>query len=557
MKLKNKLIALALSASLLGSTAALASCGGKKKKVSDTDQTLEVFATNAGYGIQWLVNLLYAFKEEDWVKEKYPNLEIPGLENGLADNIDSITIPADKVASGAGANTADIVISCQPANVQYNAKDSAGNGYFEELSSVYDSEVPGENGVKVKDKMDDVVYNQLLVTKSDGTSGYYAMPWIRGTTGFFYNKTRLESIVGKDYEVPRTTDEFISLAAVVDAEVKKKNKSDGAFVLDNVYLGGIPIIWWAQYEGYENYSKYWECKVYSEDIDDYIYSADIFKQQGRLKALEATQKLLGSKNNGDYVALTSHTDDFMQKQSFLVWGERGVFTNNGDWFLNEMSPYLKESQTIDMLRMPVISALVDKLTSVKTDAQLSLVVSYVDEDKTYEEAKAAYSTAGHGDLTQADYDKVFDARYMINRMSGHEIFIPSYANGKEVAKDFLRFMATDKAIRILTETGKGYVSPFNADVSDLYSQFNAVGKTHHDWMKHAIELPSLSSYRTYMFGGLNAWGKYSHSLGAAVAPYDKGAFRSAETLYNDIITTYTDNNGASFNLILVNSGLRK
>lgn len=556
MKLTHKLTALALSASLLGSTAVLTSCKSKKN-VPDTDQTLEVFATNAGYGIQWLVDLLNAFKEEDWVKEKYPNLQIPDLENNLVNCIDSVTIPADKVASGAGANSADLIISCQPANTQYNAKDSAGNGYFEELSDVYDSEVPGETGVKVKDKMDSVVYDQLLVTKSDGTSGYYAMPWIRGTTGFFYNKTRLESIVGADYELPRTTDEFISLAGVVDAAVKKQNKSDGAFVLDNVYLGGVPVMWWAQYEGYENYSKYWECKVYSEDIDDYIYSADIFKQQGRLEALDVMQKLLGADNNSDYVALTSHTDTFMTRQTYLAWGERGVFTDNGDWFLNEMSGYLREDQTVDMLRIPVISSLVDKLSSVNTDAQLSLVVSYVDEDKTYEEAKAAYSAAGHGDLTQADYERVFEARYIINRMTGHEIFIPSYANGKEVAKDFLRFMATDKAIRIFTKAGSGYVSPFNADVSDLYGEFNAVGKTHHDWMKHAVELPALSSYRTYMFGGLTAWGKYSHSLGSAVAPYDKGAFRSAETLYNDIITTYTANNGASFELILVNSGLRK
>lgn len=549
MKIKNRLISLLLATAVVGSASALVSCKGGKNAAADNDQTLEVFVTNAGYGTQWLVRLLKAFKEEEWVKEKYPNLEIPGLDNDLKDYMDSITIPADKVTSGGTVNTADLVISCQPANTQYNAKDSSGNGYFEELSSVYDSEVPGESGVKVKDKMDAVVYDALKVTRADGATGYYAMPWVRGMTGFFYNETRLKSLI-PDVVMPKTTDEFVALVKEADAKVKAQNSKDAAFLLDSIYLGGCPTVWWAQYEGFENYSDYWNCVVYDGETDEKNYSPDIFRQQGRLEALKVMEQVLGG---GEYVAKISYTNEFMQRQTKLVRGTDAVFTDNGDWIVNEMDG-VPGMQVMNLLKTPVVSAITDKLASVKTDAQLSLVVGFVDEEKTYDAAAEGYSAAGYGTLAESDYNRVFDARNMINRMQGHEMFVPAYATAKEVAKDFLRFTATDKAIRIFTAAGSGYVSPFNADVSDLYADFNAVGKTHHDWMKHAVELPAIASYRSAMFGGLTAWGRYSHSLGSAIAPVNAGERKTAQGIYNDIISDYTANNGAAFKLILTNAG---
>ena len=40
------------------------------------DNVLEVMIWDAGYGIQWCEDMLESFKEEPWVKEKYPNLVI-------------------------------------------------------------------------------------------------------------------------------------------------------------------------------------------------------------------------------------------------------------------------------------------------------------------------------------------------------------------------------------------------------------------------------------------------------------------------------------------------
>ena len=50
---------------------------GCAKKVPDTEDTLEIYIQELGYGKQWLYDAIELFKQEDWVKEKYPNLNIP------------------------------------------------------------------------------------------------------------------------------------------------------------------------------------------------------------------------------------------------------------------------------------------------------------------------------------------------------------------------------------------------------------------------------------------------------------------------------------------------
>ena len=80
MKLKRMsavVTALVLSAGML----LMVGCG---KKIDPSDpQTLQVYVYNAGYGYQWCEDILDAFKEEEWVKEKYPNLVIDFDKNEL------------------------------------------------------------------------------------------------------------------------------------------------------------------------------------------------------------------------------------------------------------------------------------------------------------------------------------------------------------------------------------------------------------------------------------------------------------------------------------------
>ncbi len=52
-------------------------------------------------------------------------------------------------------------------------------------------------------------------------------------------------------------------------------------------------VWWAQYEGVENYENFYRTRAYDESLDAYVEgSKEIFRQQGRLEALEVMDKLL-------------------------------------------------------------------------------------------------------------------------------------------------------------------------------------------------------------------------------------------------------------------------
>ena len=128
-KISAKIMSIALAVS---SCVAVTGCGGNK--VSDTDQTLQVYVFEAGYGTKWCTDMLDLFKEQAWVKEKYPNLEIPTPTiNDVSDFAESRLIAGEK------GNTFDLMFAI---NLDYN---TGPNGDFLDLTDVvYGSKVPGE-----------------------------------------------------------------------------------------------------------------------------------------------------------------------------------------------------------------------------------------------------------------------------------------------------------------------------------------------------------------------------------------------------------------------------
>lgn len=84
-----KAISAALAVTVGLSVCACGGGGGENsgKGEHDESQTLRIFTTNAGYGTAWLDALIAAFQEEDWVKEKYPNLYIPDYDKDASSKI--------------------------------------------------------------------------------------------------------------------------------------------------------------------------------------------------------------------------------------------------------------------------------------------------------------------------------------------------------------------------------------------------------------------------------------------------------------------------------------
>lgn len=501
----------------------------------NADQTLEIFVVNAGYGVNWLTDTIDAFKNETWVKEKYPNLKVlEPQKNTISGYVDS------KITGGLKTNSFDLLFSCQSVGSQYDKKDSSGKSYFEDLyAGVYDATIPGEN-VKVKDKMHDSVFEYSHVTLLDGQKAYYAMPWINGMMGFMYSQTKIEATLGEDYVMPRTTDEFVQCVSSLKTKLPA---GDASFIFagSTRYFNANFQVWWAQYEGMDQYVNFWN------GVDEEgVYSNSIFEQTGRLRALQVCESLVEKDLGYNHELCT--TGMYEEVQSKFLAGEAGVFMPVGDWLITESEGF-EITQEVRMLKAPVISSIVEKCSTVKTDAALAYVVQCVDEGKTYEQTKEGFT---FGDLSKGDFNRISSARNMMYRMTGHEAFIPSYAKGKEVAKDFLVFMASDKGIKSFMKSTYGLQTPYEYEATeDEYNAWCPLQQDHYDYLKTAKLLPPDNFFKLNYLGGLNPMVRCPAIL-SAFSVSNKKDRKSAQKVYEDDINYFDE---GTFNTILQKAGL--
>ena len=546
MKNAKKLITLCLA--LCVSFTTLLGGFGCNKTNNDSgpyaNETLEIFVVNAGYGRDWLYDTIDEFKKQDWVNEKYPNLKV--LEpswNTSSNFIDS------KITSGLKGNTIDLMFSCASVASQYEKKDSStGNYYFEDLDeSVFDATIPGEN-VTVKSKMNPQVYAQTNIILKDKSQVRFAMPWINGMMGFMYNQDKIDTVFGENYVMPRTTNEFVECVKTLKNDLPQfpgaQYEIDAPFIFAGMtrYFNANFQVWWAQYEGLSQYENFW-----NGVNEDGVFSNEIFAQTGRLRSLEVCESLVEKDLGYNHELCT--TGQYQEVQANFLAGRTGVFMPVGDWLITEAYG-MNITAEIRMMKTPVISSIVEKLSSIKTDEQLAYVVQCVDEQKDYETAKAGYKFGV--ELKKADYDYVKSARNMMYRMTGHEAFVPSYALGKEVAKDFLIFMASDIGIKAFGKSTYGHQTPYNYTPSEEeFNSYCPLQQDHHEYLKTAILLPPESIFKLNYMGGVNPMTKCPAIL-SAFAQTSKASRKSASKVYQDDINLYTE---GYFNMKLDLAGL--
>ena len=548
MKKMKRVLATAFALTLTAGSMTLASCGDK---VQDDNQTLEIFIENYGYGYSWLNEQIELFKEQDWVKEKYPNLNIPEI----AYNSES-SYAANKIISGKNSNSVDLFFSVAPAAGYYAKTDNSGALYFEDLTSFYDSKIPGEDKT-VKEKMLGDLVTMQHIEKFDGTKTYYAVPWVDGWMGIMYNKTLVDQYLGADYQLPRTTKEFLQMTTDIKAKNTKSGSGKAAtpFVTSSKvsYWTEILVTWWAQYEGVNGYNNFWNGV---NDLGE--RSSEVFAQKGRLRSLETLESLIGVKANNNHAEV--NTLEFTSAQAKLLLGE-GVMMPNGDWFESEMRETAAENPynyDITFMRVPVISSIVEKLeyrngTEYMSDETLATIIGAIDEGKDYAGTKAIVNG-----LSEKDYNKLVEARKVIYKNKGHEAFIPSYATAKDLAKDFLLFMATDVACENFIKVTNGCGVPYAYDVqtknATLYNSLPLMHKDRINIMNDAIKLMPLNSFRLVNYGGLTYFVK-TPLLDVAFTAKNEADRKTASEIYNEDIKFYTKSGGANWNSLLINAGL--
>ena len=528
---------------LSAGTLLAAGCGAK---IDPSDpQTLQVYVYNAGYGYQWCEDILDAFKQEDWVKTKYPELVIDFDKNELD------TFGGDQLSRGE-SNDYDLMFG-----QNLNSYMGPSGDVLDITESVYESEVPGE-GITVETKMNDSYLVSSAYNDIDASAEprYYMMPYAEGMTGIVYNETLLTEL---GFSVPNTTDELVGIMA----KVKAKNGEDKAYPYTtsfitsgaSAYVTYLINTLWAQYEGSDEYINFFN----GIDSETNSLSPEIFRQQGRLEALKVIESIMAY-DNGYTVSAGTDRAAYMTAQTQLLMGTHGLFMANGDWYDNEMRSTAEglgdQACVIKLMKTPVISAIRSKTPSITSDKMLSDVVAAIDGGAT-----------SYSGVDDTDFQTVLKARTTIYSIGpGHTAVIPKHAAAKEVAIDFLRYMATDKANAIYCRATRGASLPFNYDpqVKDaqLFSELSVFQqerlKYFYNYQTEITTLPAASSFPLVRYGGLSEWASCSGRAAYEIAQKgaDKGDYDSvAERIFYTDIDYWTEDGNRRWNTCRSNAGL--
>lgn len=468
---------------------ATASCSlfGCAKPVDNSENTIEVLIYNAGYGIKWFDEIASDF-------EKITDYDIVTKEVASNDNFESI------LRAGGNNTTTDLLIVCDAFGryIDFGSKMVSGYEYcLEPLDDVYNYTPEGESrtiGEKMwKDYRESYLFDVEIGGKQE--QHYYVAPWASGFTGLIYNK-QVYADAGLT-STPRTSTELLEYA---DA-IKASGKYAFYYSSDSGYWEYLFNTWWGQYEGLKGVDNFYNAKISDSAIPDPVSSMGIFDQKGILESLKAVAACLDPSKG--YAESTVESLDYATVQARFLTG-RGGMMPNGDWLENEMKKLSNiDTSNILPMRTPVISAIADKLSFASEnetlrETNLRALVDYADGKELPTYADEA--------TVKADAAIVAAARKVTYTIgNSHQVAIPVYATAKEGAKEFLKFMYSDKNLAKYMNLTSGSMLPFDIDYKNVdgYNEFSEFAKTKleimndSDWMLFA---PGV--YRTCYTGNL-------------------------------------------------------
>ena len=410
----------------------LCACGGGENfqsEVVDLENdilsgTLNLRVWDGGYGLKWLDNVIVEFNE------KYPDVEID-----VDESTERQQVFGDVTGKG---NKYDVIFS-----------ESILADYAEEclepIDEVYNYTNKGESQ-SVKDKIIPLYLNYL-----NNRGHYYQIPSYVGAYGIVYNGDHIP-----DSDVPVTTEELKALCNKLKSSVKP-------FIFSGEtgtnYWNYLYSTWYAQYEGRDAYSAALSGQIIENG--EYKYDPKSTYLDGGLKAMQVCEDLLWYENNN---IVTSSTGlQFIIAQRDFLKGQAAMMYN-GSWLFNEMELMFPDGPESDfkMMKVPVISAITEKCTTISNDAELSALVKAIDAGET------ALTGTGY-EVNEADFATVKAARsFFYAGSEGATGVIPINARNKQLAKRFLSFMYSEKGIKAHASAKVGNILPvkdFNENLS--------------------------------------------------------------------------------------------
>ena len=389
----------------------LGACGKKGGSGSDNGgKEVEIAYWHAGLGIEWLEEMVNAFNssQSDW--------NVKFRESAIKNSLTSALGMED-------VDTTDLYIAGQTYDTQF----------MEPLEDLLDSTANGDKKT-IREKMNP----NYLATATADDGKVYTLSAGSSLYGIVYNK-KLFKQAGIDV-MPRTSDELV----VACDKLLENGITPWAIFGTWAYWDFFVEAWQAQYDGYDYYlNNYHACT----DINGGSPSKDVLtKKDGRWAVLRAMEKLI----TPDYVVDGAAAEDHITMQTKFLNTDIGMMVN-GNWLTKEMSE-VGSTDNFGLMKTPVISEITENLMTISDDETLRAVIDAIDEVIDDESKISKYKS---GDdyvvdgqtISAIDWDYVMAAR-TTSPVGFSTAFIPKYSNAVEGAKEFLKFLCSDKGMEI-------------------------------------------------------------------------------------------------------------
>ena len=449
---------------LLTSAFSLAGCN-KDDGLSSDPLTINVRVRNAGYGKTYIEKLAEQFNET-FKEDGYAVNVVPAREDLVGD----VVLRDIYTNSGIDVYFTDSV----------TAQSAAAHVDYGQMAADLTEIVYNKKPIKADGTEEDKTVGEKLAAWDTSPLFYqgkvYGIPFAASFGIMAVNQRVLDDY---DLEVPRTTNEMFEAAEKIMEDANDTNVFPFTYALsDNMYIMSTINPWVAQYNGVEEFNKFWtfENQDGTAMTDDEI--SEVFGYDSVREALEVVYGM----SDYNMAAPGSAVQDFKAAQALVMKGE-AVFYSVGDWMFNEeYHGFPSFRNDVTCINPPLISALGEKVfgpsssygySLEKADDVMSAIAKYVDQGMYAEEIKPLVEDELDVTLKLEDVTTICERRGITRCAVVPGVIMSEKSEKKDIAALFLRFLAS-------TDGGKIFAA--ESRTTSCYA-LNSVVDSEYDWIK--------------------------------------------------------------------------